>query len=462
MQEDQRGEIRLSLRIAGLRVLEARAQLGIAIGNQYPQLQRARGGVTYITASESTANTLGGDLSFWEYDLGVDVSWELDFWGRFRRGIESADANLLASIAGYDEALVLLTSQVADTYAVIRTTEEQLRIARENVVLQRRSYDITEVLYRNGSDSELDMQQARTLLLSTQATIPGLETTLYQARNALSTLLGEAPGGVADVLGRTQGLPSVPPEVAVGIPADLLRRRPDVRRAELQAASQSALVGVAQADLYPSFTLAGSLGLAAGDGTDTTGSGDTGIGALFNSDSLEFNAGPAFSWNILNYGRIKNSVRVQDARLQQLLVSYRDTVLRAAQEVEDALVAFVRSQQQDRILEEAVVAARRSVDLSLLRYQEGFSDYQRVLDAQQSLFGQQQRHAANNGTIVRSLVALYKGLGGGWQLREGRDFVDPDTTDVMRQRTDWGELLEPGAAIPEDLGKTEGFRKSDW
>lgn len=448
-----------SLEVAGLRVLEARAQLGIAVGNQYPQLQRGRGGVTRVSASESGANTVAGDLNYWQYDLGADVSWEMDFWGRFRRGIESADANLAASVANYDNALVLLTSQVAQTYNAIRTAEQQLNVARDNVVLQQRSLDITQVRFRFGDVNELDVQQAKTLLLSTQATIPEFETSLYQARNALSTLLARSPGDLADLLGPDGDIPAPPGEIAAGVPADLLRRRPDVRRAELQAAAQSALIGVAEADLYPSFTLSGSVGLSAADGTDTTRTGDTGPGELFNSDSLVFQGGPAFSWNILNYGRIKNNVRVQDARLQQLLIAYQDTVLAAAQEVEDSMVAYVRGLEQGVILGQSVEAAKRSVDLSTLRYKEGFSDYQRVLDAQQSLFTQQQRYVANQGAVISSVVSLYKALGGGWQIRDGQEFVDEDNKEMMRDRVDWGELLEPGSTDPAPKDQR---RKPDW
>lgn len=451
-----------NLEVAGLRVLEARAQLGIAVGNQYPQLQRARGNAVYVDASEGAANTTAGDLTYWQYDVGADVSWELDFWGRFRRGIESADANLLASIASYDDALVLLIAQVADTYTVIRTTEEELRIAHENLVLQQRSYEIAGILFREGADSELDMQQARTLLLSTRAAIPGLQLTLQQARNALSTLLGRPAGDLDALLGKPRGIPVIPTEVAIGIPADLLRRRPDVRTAELRAAAQSALIGLAEADLYPSFTLSGSVGLTAASGTNTTRTGDTGVDGLLNSDSLTFSAGPGFTWNLLNYGRIKNNVRVQDARLQQLLVSYEDTVLRAAQEVEDSLVALVRGREQDRILAETVEAARRTVELSMLRYREGLSDYQRVLDAQQSLFTQQTRYVVNKGNVVRSLVSMYRGLGGGWEIREGREFVDEETRATMGERTDWGELLQPGAAEPPEVGDEDQRRTPDW
>ncbi len=429
-----------NIKIAGLRVLEARATLGIAIGNQYPQTQVVSGDATKISASESNANTTAGDLNFTQYALGVGASWEIDFWGRFRRGIESADANLLATLASYDDTLVLLTAQVVDTYTVIRTAEEQLRIGKENLTLQQRSYDIVEVLYRNGQSSELDVQQAETLLLSTKATIPSFEITLRQAHNALSTLLGMPPADMSALLG-AGGIPLVPAKIVVGVPADLVRQRPDVRRAEMFAMAQNAQVGVAKANLYPSFSIAGSLGLAAAGNTDTTRTGDSGIGELFRSESLTYSIGPSFVWPFLNYGRIKNNVRVQDARLQQALIQYRETVIQAAREVEDAMVSFVGSQQTDEILTASVISAKRSTVLSMLRYKEGFADYQRVLDAQQKLFGQQQRFIANKGAAVRSIAQVYRALGGGWQNHSG-GFVDDATRIEMEQRVDWGEMLE--------------------
>jgi NodT family efflux transporter outer membrane factor (OMF) lipoprotein len=435
-----------NVKIAGLRVLEARAALGIAIGNQYPQSQFVTGNATALELSESNANTAGGaDLRYLQYNLGVGASWELDFWGRFRRGIEAADANLLASVASYDDTLVLLTAQVVDTYAVIRTTEEQLRIAAENLALQQRSYDIVDVLYRNGQSNELDVQQAETLLLSTQASIPGFEVTLRQAQHALSTLLGLPPGDLASLLGSNSRIPAIPARIAVGVPADLLRQRPDVRRAELVAMAQNAQVGVATANLYPSFSLSGSLGFAASGDTGTTRSGESGIGELFGAGSVTYSVGPSFVWPFLNYDRLKNNIRVQDARLQQALIQYRESVIQAAREVEDAMAAFSGSQQQDAILVDTVAAARRSSELSMVRYQEGFADYQRVLDAQQALFSQQQRYVGNKGVTVRSLAQIYRTLGGGWQVSAG-EFIDESTRREMEQRIDWENLLDTDRA----------------
>ncbi len=421
-----------SLEIAGLRVLQARAQLGIAQGNQYPQSQLSAGSATYT----SPANNFGGSSNFWQYGIGASASWEIDFWGRFRRGIESADAAYMASIAARDQALILLTAQVVNTYTIIRINQEQLHYAFENEALQQRSYDIAAVLYRNGSDSELDMQQAHTLLLSTQATIPGFEIALQQAINALNTLLGQVPGSLDDLLGSEQRIPTLPDSIAVGIPADLLRRRPDVRQAELNALAQNARVGLAEADLYPSFSLTGSIGLVSG------GAGSSDFGDLFSSDALTFSIGPSFVWPFLNYGRIRNNIRVQDARLQQALVNYRQVVIQSAREAEDAMVALNGSQQQTEILVKTVVSAKRSNQLSMLRYREGFSDYQRVLDSQQALFAQQQRLVTQRGTSVSSLVRLYTSLGGGWEIQSGLPLISEQSRQQMEQRTNWGELLD--------------------
>jgi len=288
-----------NLRIAGLRVLEAQASLNIASGLQYPQAQVVSGDATTVGASESNANTAAGDLRFTQYNLGAGLSWEIDFWGRFRRGIEAADANLLASIASYDEAMVVLIAQVAATYSTILAGEEQLRLAEESAAIQRRSFEIVELLYQNGESSELDALQAETLLLSTEASIPTLRRSVQQARNALSVLVGQPPSDFGSMLDRATSMPRLPAELRVGVPANLLRQRPDVRRAELVAMAQNALVGVSTANLYPSFSLTGYIGLAASGGTDTTRTGDSGIGELFRGESLTYSAGPSFVWPFL-------------------------------------------------------------------------------------------------------------------------------------------------------------------
>ena len=418
-----------SLKIAGLRVIEAQANLGIATGNRYPQVQAVSGDAS-ITDS--------GSITLEQYSLGAGLSWEADFWGRFRCGIEASDANLLATIADYDDAMVLVTAAVADTYMITRATEEQLRLAHDSLALQRRSYEIVDVLFRNGSSSELDALQARTLLLGTEATIPGLETTLRQSKHALSVLLGMAPSELGHVFKGDGAPPDVPDAIAVGLPADLLRQRPDVRRAEMQALAQNALVGVAEANLYPSFSLNGFLGISSTD----VDSGNSSIDDLFSTDSEAYSLGASFVWPFFNYGRIRNNIRVQDVRLQQALVAYQETVIQGAREVEDAMTSLAGTRAQDEILSSSVIVATRSAELAFLRYQEGFADYQRVLDAQQALFTQQQRYASNHGAVARSLIRLYRSLGGGWQLSAPREFIDNATREQMQERSNWGDLLD--------------------
>jgi NodT family efflux transporter outer membrane factor (OMF) lipoprotein len=421
-----------NLEIAALRVLEARAQLGIATGLKYPQTQAASGDATYISPPNSSAVS----DNYWQFGLGAGASWEIDFWGRFRRAVESADAAYLASIAAYDQATIILTAAVVDVYASIRSTEEQLRYAKENLVIQQRSYDITEVLYRNGSDSELDMQQALTLLLSTEATIPDLESILARSRNALGVLLGQPPGTVESLLSGGSGIPAIPETITIGVPADLLRRRPDVRQAEYTAMARNAQVGLAEADLYPSFSLSGAIGVS----SNTIGEAD--FGDLFSADALTWSIGPSFVWPFLNYGRIRNNVRVQDARLQQALVNYREIALQAAREAEDAMARFIGARKKDGILGQTVASAQRSNELSTLRYSEGYSGYERVLDAQQALFTQQQRYIANRGEIVSSLAALYKALGGGWDGNLTTPALAPQTRQTLETRTNWGDLID--------------------
>jgi len=431
----------LPLQIAGLRIMEARAQLGVAVGSQYPQVQQLSGSATAVEISDNAPNAVAANKFYYDYQLGFDAVWEMDFWGRFRRGVESAQANYLASIAGYDNALVTITAEVARTYVLIRTFEEEIRIAQENVKIQKRSLEIAKARFEGGLVTELDMQQALSLLRSTEASIPLFEISLRQARNGLSVLLGITMGELSDTLFGTGNIPAVPPEVIVGIPAELLRRRPDVRSAELQAAAQSARIGVAKADLYPHFSLVGSIGLQSSD-KGGFASNNADFGDLFDSDSITYFAGPSIRWPILNYGRITNRVRVQDARFQELIVNYQNTVLDAYREVEDAIVGFLKKQEEAQLRADSVEAFKRSVELSLLQYREGVVDYQRVLDAQRGLSDEQDLLTSTNGNIILNLIAMYKALGGGWQMREGKDFVNENTKEVMQERTNWGELME--------------------
>jgi NodT family efflux transporter outer membrane factor (OMF) lipoprotein len=439
----------LTLQIAGIRILEARAQLGIAVGEQFPQVQQFRGEAARVNLGENAPNSAGADRSHWDYTVGFDAAWELDFWGKFRRAVESGVANLEASVADYDDILVTLIAEVARTYVAIRTIEERLAVARENVLIQERSLQIAERRFEGGVVTDLDVQQAKALLAETQALIPQFQADRRRAKNALAILIGRLPFEIDQIVSEPKPIPAVPSQVVVDIPADLLRRRPDIRLAEFQVAAQGPLVGVAKADLYPHFVLFGSIGLHAGSRAgSSTGSGSSKASDLFDSDSFEVFAGPSFTWDIFNYGRIKNRVRVQDARFQQLIVNYENTVLRAHQEVEDALVDFLRGQEEETFLLESVTASRKSVELAELQYREGLVDYQRVLDTQRSLTVQEDRLSTTSGSVATSLIALYKALGGGWQIRVGKDYLPSDIREEMSERTNWGRLMAPEKLEP--------------
>ena len=453
----------LTLQTAGIRILEARAQLGIAIGDQYPQTQQGFGDAGVQKTSRNLANAASAERFSTIYDTGFDVAWELDFWGKFRRSVQSGVADLESSIADYDDNLVFLTSEVASTYIDLRTAEERLAVARGNVKIQTESLRLAQAQYDAGAVYELDVFQAEALLRTTQAAIPGFESQIRQAKNALAILLGKLPGEVDAMIGTTSRIPPVPDELVLGFPAELLRRRPDIRLAERQLAGQSAQIGVAKADLFPSFSLFGTIGFASAGSTSPPQSRNAGTSRLFTRKSFNYSVGPSFSWDLFNYGRITNAVRVQDARFQQLAVDYENTVLEAYQEVEDALVAYVRTRERVGFLADAVRAYKNAVDLSSLQYTEGLVDFQRVLDSQQNLVQTQDTLVETTGDVVLSLVGLYKALGGGWEIRIGRDFVAREIKDEMGERTDWGDLLAPEEVeTPPSEEVDDLFNRPDW
>ena len=450
----------LTLQQAGVRVLQARAQLGIAVGEVFPQTQQAIGSVQYNRTSDRgalAAAANGSSVAYWQSQIGAQATWELDFWGRIRRGIESADASLLATLADYDSTLVTLTADVANTYIALRTAEERIRIARENVDIQEQTLKIVEARFTYGTVSQLDVEQARTALLNTLATLPTLETQRRQARDALSVLLGMPPNDLSDLLSGPSTIPVSPPQVIVGIPADLLRRRPDIRSAELQAVAQSAQIGVAKSDLLPAFSLIGSLVLL------STDLGTFRLSDMFRWGSRQVQIGPSVQWNILNYGQITNNVRVQDANFQQFLLAYQRSVLSAQQDVEDNLAAFLRSQDRADLLAKSVTSSRTAVDLATLQYREGVTDFTTVLTTQQTLLSQQDNLASALGNISTSLVGVYRALGGGWEIREGDDIVPPEIKAEMEQRTNWGSLLAPTTYnLPASREPQSRPRLPDW
>jgi NodT family efflux transporter outer membrane factor (OMF) lipoprotein len=397
----------LSLRSAGVRVLQARAQLGIAAGELYPQTQQATGSLQYNRLSGSSPlAAFSRNPEYWQSQLGGQASWELDFWGKFRRGIESADASLLATLADYDNTLVTLTAEVANSYITIRTAQERIHIARENVKTQQENLKIAEARFQNGTATQLDVEQARTSLLNTQASIPPLETQLCQARDALSVLLGLPPSDLRELLGGPSGIPVSPPQVIVGIPADLLRRRPDVRKAERQAAAQSAQIGVAESAFYPHISIDGTIDYQADRFQN-----------LFNVRALSGSVGPSFRWDILQYGRLLNNVRAQEAQFYQLVEAYEQTVLNANQEVENGLVTFLRAQERYQLQKKSVDAGQAALDTVRAQWRAGVVDFTRVAQLLQTQVVLEDTLAQVQGEIATGLISVYQGLGGGWQIR---------------------------------------------
>ena len=404
----------LSLKVAGLRIVEARAQRRIAAGNLFPQLQQAFADYRRVNLSRTEANV--EPTTFFDvWDAGFDLSWELDVWGRFRRAVESADANLNASVEDYDDVLVILIADVASTYVEIRAFEERIALAHKNVDLQRGSERIAQAQLAAGVVTDLDVQEARANLTQTQARIPLLEIGRRQTQNRLCVLLGIPTRDLRELLGEGRPVPSAPAEVAVGIPAELLRRRPDVRRAEREVAAQSARIGIAAADLYPRLALNGAIEVNSNN-----------LSSLFMSSSTAGFIGPSLRWDILNYGRITNNIRVHEARFEQLVVGYENTVLKANQEAEDAMVAFLQSQQRTVYLAESAGAARRAVEIAELQYREEQIDLNRLFDLQVLLVKQEDQLAQSKADIAIGLVRLYKALGGGWQIRYGQQQLAAD------------------------------------
>jgi NodT family efflux transporter outer membrane factor (OMF) lipoprotein len=456
----------LTLLSTGTRVLQARATLGVAIGISYPQVQQGTGSVIYNRASAATPLSPPNATPsyFWTDALAGQAAWELDFWGKFRRGVESADGVYLASVASYDSVLVSLLADVTATYIGIRTTEQLIAITRSNIEKQQQALSIAKAKFQGGGVSELDVFQATNVLEQTRAAIPQLVIQLQQGQNALCILLGVPPQSLGMSLSRSTGrIPSPPASVAVGVPADLLRRRPDVRAAELAALAQSAQIGVAKAQLYPAISITGTFG-----GSASTANGHN-LGQVVSSKGVAYAAGPSFQWNILNYGQITNNVRLQDALLQQLLVDYQNTVLTAQKEVDDGLATYSQSRLQVAFLRRSVQAAIGALRIGTEQYEQGATSFTTVLTAEQNLLQAQNSLAGALANVPLGLTAVFRALGGGWQIREDSNFVTSATVEQMRARTNWGNLLPPagepqpqapGLPGPENIGPT--VRPPEW
>lgn len=425
----------LTLQSAAVNVLKARAQLAQSVGELYPQKQALMGSLTY--------NRIGGgslqhviQSNFWTDTLGVTASWEIDFWGKYRRAILANDALFLASFAAYDQALVSLTSDIATAYIDIRTTEELIRITRQNIRVQTEGFNIANARYSVGQTSLVNVEQAKTELSQTQAKIPQLLSQLQQQKDLLGVLLGTTPDKVDGFLGKNRGIPRAPLSVAVGIPLETLVKRPDIYQARMEAVAQSEAIGATKANLYPAFSLSGTFAFAANT------IGRSSLTDIFHWSNRTVTAGPSFNWPILNYGQITNAVREQDAAFQQALLDYLNAVLKAQQEVQDHITQFIETKKAERYLVTANSAAVKTTRLAMVRFTEGETDFTPVLIAEREQLQVQSDLTTTRGDIPKALVALYRALGGGWQIRNGNDIVPNKIKEEMAARTNWGSLLK--------------------
>ncbi len=411
----------LTLREALWKVEEARALRGVVSSNKKPQVGFSADANRSLPSENGTFGDFAPEDGFEAENLfaaGVGASWELDVFGRIRRQVEAADAATQASVEAYRDVLVSLYAETALAYVNVRASQERLRIAHTNVETQEDTLQLTKDRFDSGLVSALDVAQAESNLANTYSLIPVIERELNEGLNRLAVLLGENPGALHAELDQEVAIPQEPEAVAIGLPTELLRQRPDVRRAERLLASQTAQIGVATADLYPTFSLAGFLGLEA-----------LNAGDLASGDSVTWNLGLPIRWDIFSGGRIRSRIRAEEARTNQLLASYEQTVLNALEESENAMVAFVKEGQRRERLAQAVNATQRSLALVMTQYTAGLTDFQNVLDTQRTLLVREDELAVAEGLVVGNLVRLYRALGGGWDPDTAQPPVPPAPTE---------------------------------
>lgn len=398
-------------------LMQARFARDYAAGDYYPIVE---GGGAFSRTLYSSNSILGGGISakpFELYSLGFDAAWEPDIFGRVGRAVESAQASFEAQIENYRDVLVTLTAEAARNYVELRTMQSVLHYTLQNLQTQQDTLGLAEARFESEIAPRLDVEQARLNFADTQSQIPILRTSEKAAINRLCVLTGRQPGELYDRLVQTAPVPVPPPQFAIQIPAELLRQRPDIRRAERQLAAQSARIGVATAELYPHFSLTGSIGFEAMDFSN-----------LVDSQSKNYSFGPSFRWNLFNGGRIRNLIRIEESGTEALYWQYQSTVLAALEEVENAMTDYVQQQLRRQALEQSVDAARQSVQLVTTQYKNGLTDFQSVLILQRSLLQQEDKLAQNEGQIVQSLIRIYKALGG-W----GQDVLPPPVFEEQDQ-----------------------------
>jgi multidrug efflux system outer membrane protein len=403
---DRAVQSNLDLKLGEARIRQARAARGIAASGLGPTVDTTGSYSRNQLSGSSLDEDSRGPISN-QYQAGFDASWELDIFGGTRRGIEAADAALQAAVENRQDVLVTLTAEVARNYIALRAYQQRIAIARQNLDAQEHSAKLTRQRFQFGFVSGLDVANAEAQVATTAAVIPLLEASARQSIYNLGVLLGRDPAALVRELSPTLAIPVAPPSVPVGIPSDLLRRRPDIRSAEAGIHSATAQIGVATADLFPKFFLSGSGGYQA-----------TKFSSWFEPASLFWSLGPSASWPVFDMGRIRSNIEVQKALAEQSVIVYRQTVLAALQETENALIASAKEQEHRKALVDAVAANRKAVDLALKLYTEGQTDFLNVLQAQRSLYDTEDALVQSNGTVSTNLVALYKALGGGWDAQE--------------------------------------------
>jgi outer membrane protein, multidrug efflux system len=428
----------LDLRLAESRLREARAQRGIVAADRLPTVT-GEGGYTRSRGSDTTNEGFGRQQSSDGVDLcraGFDASWELDFFGRVRRSVEAADADVGAAAEERRDVLVSLLAELASNYVEFRGFQRRIEVVERTIQTEIETVELVSARFKAGLTTELDVAQAQAQLATRQSQRPPLRIGLKRASHRIAVLLGQEPGSLLEELGSSAMIPVPPGEVAVGAPADLLRRRPDIRRAERQIAASTARVGVATADLYPRFTLLGSFGFESGQ-----------VGDLVDMNSRVWSIGPGFSVPVFNAGRLRSAVKVRDEQLDQSLTTYERTVLTAFEEVENALVAYVQEQIRRQSLAEAVASNERAVSLSKERYQSGVVDFLNVLDSQRLLYQSQDQLVESDQQVTGNLVALYKSLGGGWRDEPAAQApADPESPEPAQAGTEARPLKTSGEA----------------
>jgi len=438
----------LSLQSVGVRVLQARAQLAQSVGELYPQQQGISSSLTRqrIASGSEFADVIPSNLE--SSSMSFSASWEPDFWGKYRRAIQADNATFLSSIAAYDDALVSLTAEIGSAYVAVRLYEAQINLSEKSIALQKQNITIKKTQYTAGQINLSDLEQATMQLHQTEANLPTLKASLQQEKDALAVLLGTTPDKIDPLIKTTQStIPKAPEKIVVDIPKNVLRQRPDVHQAELEAIAQSEGIGAIKAQLYPAFALKGSFGYGASN------SGSSSATDLFQWSNRTYSIGPSVSIPLFNYGQITNQVRAQDAAFQQAIFNYQQVVLNAQKEVQDGIANYTESQKTLQSMTAANNAALMTVALTQVRYEEGEIGYAELIQTKLSQLNLQTSLVNAQANTPQQAISLYRALGGGWQIRKDRDVVSDDVKQEMANRTDWGSLLhtenhqEPNSAF---------------